>query len=178
MVSRYPPRDALLEVRTVLRRLAGLGDDRAELSSDEEARLVRNMVLLIRGLREVARRNEHVELWIGPETTLGAGRFDLYPTGDRRIRFATEEQYVQSDWTDPDRRAVAWRWRAERLMLRRDGSGRWEASSEGRVESDQVARLLLRADAWARRVNETVQWTKDLGRAPEMSRSRASGLSG
>jgi len=171
MTPRQPFRDSWRDAQVSLRRLLNMsGAD--ELSAEDEARLVRNMASLIDGLKKIARRSEHIELWTGPEDSLGAGSFDLYPVGDRRIRFVIEEQYVGTDWTDPDRRAVAWNWRAERLATRRDGTSRWEATAGGRVESDNVTQLLQRAGDWARRVNQTAQWTDSLGRTPSTSRSQ------
>lgn len=170
MIPYHLPRYRWPDTRAVLRRLLNSLSADDALSSDDEERLVHNMTELIGGLAKIARRSEHIELWIAPEESAAAGSFHLYPRGERRTRFVIEERYVHGDRTDPDRRAIAWDWRTDRLARRRDGTSRWEAAEGGQVESDDVAQLLKRTGIWARRVNQTAQWTQTLGRAPKTTR--------
>jgi len=169
-------RNGWLEAAASLRRLVNGGDE--ELSEDAEARLVHNMSVLQNGLALISRWFEHVDPTVGAEGTRDAGSFVLSSAGDRRARFVIDERYAGTDSSDPDRRAVAWDWRVEKLTPRRDAPARWSASSGGRFGSDEVGSLVEYAEAWARRVNQTAQWTQSLGRPPGASQERAQEFGG
>ena len=99
--------------------------------------------------------------------TFGAGHFVLYPVANTLSRFAIEEQYTGTDWSDPDRLPTSWTWSAQRHTRQTDGSYRWRVLAHGEILSDDVGSLVSKANAWARR-------TRDLGQRGELFKRSAS----
>jgi hypothetical protein len=132
----------------------------------EERRLTRNMNVLTDGLERIQRNNTHVSLAYEDPLTFGGGHFVLYPSGNTRSRFTIEEQYTGTDWSDPDRLPTSWTWRAERQLLNNEGKYPWRVSAHGEVQSDDVAILLTRAAAWARRTRDIAIRTETLKHTP------------
>jgi hypothetical protein len=130
--------------------------DQATAAFDlEQQRLTRNMDALADGLERITRvYGEHVTLEYEDPEAFGGGHMVLYPMTHTNARFAIEERYTGSDWSDPDRLPTSWAWRAERLARRTDGSHGWQVSARGAVESDDVATLLRQAETWAKRTRD------------------------
>ncbi len=143
----------------------------ATIEYDGEARrLTRNMAALTRSLERVARTySAHVSLAVEDPLTFGAGHFVLYPMTNTRSRFAIEERYTGTDWSNPDRLPTSWTWSDQRHTRQRDGSYRWRVLAHGEIESDDVASLVSKANAWARR-------TRDLAQRGELFQRPASTL--
>jgi len=111
------------------------------------------MTALDSGLNGIVHRHaRHVALRYEDPETFGAGHFVLYPIAHSLARFAIEEQYSGTDWSDADRLPTSWAWRAEVLHRHPDGGYRWTTAAEGQTPSDKVPALLARARAWTRRV--------------------------
>jgi hypothetical protein len=133
----------------------------------EERRLIRNMNVLTDGLERIQRNySAHVILAYEDPLTFGGGHFVFYPSGNTRSRFAIEEQYTGTDWSDPDRLPTSWAWRAERHLPNSDGTNPWRVTAHGEVQSDDVAILLTRAAAWARRTRDIAVRTETLKQNP------------
>jgi hypothetical protein len=129
-------------------------DDATTEYDTEERRRIRNMNVLTDGLERIQRNNTHVTLAYQDPLTFGGGHFVLYPIGNTRSRFAIEEQYTDTGWSDPDRLPTSWTWRAERQLPNNEGTCPWRVSAHGEVQSNDVAILLTRAAAWARRARD------------------------
>lgn len=130
--------------------------DQATATFDlEQQRLTRNMDALADGLERITRvYGEHVTLEYEDPEAFGGGHFVLYPMTHTNARFAIEERYTGSDWSDPDRLPTSWAWRAERLARRPDGGHGWQVSARGAVDSGDVATLLRQAETWAKRTRD------------------------
>ncbi|GAA1050964.1 hypothetical protein [Arthrobacter russicus] len=133
----------------------------------EERRLTQNMNVLTDGLERIQRNNNtHVTLAYEDPLTFGGGHFVLYPSGNTRSRFTIEEQYTGTDWSDPDRLPTSWAWRAERHLPNTEGTNPWRVSARGEVQSDDVAVLLTKAAAWARRTRDIAVRSETLKQNP------------
>ncbi len=143
---------------------------------DPDTGLLANMDTLAKALGKIASRYpDTVAVLDEDPETFGAGHHVIYPLDHTRARFAIEEQYVGTDWTDEHRLPSSWTWRSERVLLHRDGVQRWTALDHGEYLSDDVDRLVVRAQAWARRTHETA--LQDESRAQRsLSAHRASSL--
>lgn len=120
------------------------------MSAENEEQLIRNMDTLSTGLERIAQTyGEHVVLAEEDPVTFGAGHFVLYPAADSRSRFAIEEQYTGTDWSDPDRVPTSWTWQAEALRPQGDGTYQWVVLGRGEVASGEVADLVAVAENWA-----------------------------
>ena len=88
--------------------LVSAGGTMSELSDEE---LVQRTTELVDGLEAIAKRyEEHVVLaWEDP-VEFGGGHFVLYPNEGGMTRFAIEEQYTDTDWSDGDRVETSWTW--------------------------------------------------------------------
>lgn len=119
-------------------------------------RLIANMDVLAKALRKIeAQYPDTVVVLDEDPETFGAGHHVFYPLDHARARFAIEEQYVGTDWTDEDRLPSSWTWRSERVLRHHDGTHRWTTLAEGETRSDDVDQLVTRAQTWARRTHET-----------------------
>jgi hypothetical protein len=137
----------------------------------EDQRLTRNMNTLTGGLERIERTySDHVRLAYEDPLTFGGGHFVLYPMDNTRSRFAIEEKYTGTDWSDPDRLPTSWTWHAERDVRQRDGTYRWHDQAHGEVPSDNVAQLLSKAQTWARRTRDIAVHTDALKQAPASRR--------
>jgi hypothetical protein len=142
-------------------------DDATTEYDAEERRLIRNMNVLTDGLERIQRNySAHVILAHEDPLTFGGGHFVLYPPGNTRSRFTIEEQYTGTDWSDAERLPTSWTWSAERHLPNPDGTNPWRDSARGEVQSDDVAVLLTRAAAWARRTRDIAFRTETLKQNP------------
>lgn len=117
------------------------------LSRDE---LTQNMAALDHGLEQIANRFDgHVWLAYEDPLTFGGGHFVLYPEAHSRSRFVIEEQYIDTDWSDPDRLPTSWTWASQSDRPRPEGGGYWHEHDSGEVPSQEVSRLIARATSWA-----------------------------
>ena len=124
----------------------------------EQQRLTCNMNALNDGLERIVRvYSEHVHLEYEDPETFGGGHYVLYPIENSDARFAIEERYTGTDWSDPDRLPTSWAWRAERTARRTDGTYGWRVSARGAVDSDDAATLLRQAEIWAKRTRNAAQ---------------------
>lgn len=130
--------------------------DQATAAFDrEQQRLNRNMDTLTDGLERIARvYGEHLTLEYEDPESFGGGHMVLYPTAHTNARFAIEERYTGSDWSDPERLPTSWAWRAERIARRTDGSHGWRVSARGTIDSDDVTTLLRQAETWAKQTRD------------------------
>lgn len=131
----------------------------------EQQRLTRNMNALTDGLERIARvYGKHVHLEYEDPEAFGGGHYVLYPIEHSEARFAIDERYTGSDWSDPDRLPTSWAWRAEHTARRTDGTYGWRISARGAVDSDNVATLLRQAEIWAKRTRNVAQHAESLRR--------------
>ena len=73
-------------------------------SEPDRERLTLTMTALDDGLNRIARKHEGaVQFFYEDPETFGAGHFVFYPENDTRSRFAIEEQYTGTDWSDDER---------------------------------------------------------------------------
>ena len=120
------------------------------MSGPANEQLVRNMDALTAGLERIAKTyEEHVVLVEADPVTFGSGHFVFYPEEGPSSRFAIEEQYTGTDWSDPDRIPTSWTWRAESLLPHNDGTHIWVTGGDGEIQSDEVAQLITLAETWA-----------------------------
>ncbi|MVT27434.1 hypothetical protein [Nesterenkonia alkaliphila] len=102
------------------------------------------------GLEMIAQDyRRHVDYHEEDPETFGAGHFVFYPRDETSPRWAIEEQYTDTDWSDPDRVPTSWTWQDQRLQRQPDGSHIWTVHSEGEVTSAEVDRLLEITRTWA-----------------------------
>lgn len=133
----------------------------------EQERLTRNMDALSAGLERLTRvYGQYVHLEYEDPEAFGGGHYVLYPTEHSDARFAIEERYTGSDWSDPDRLPTSWAWRAERTARHTDSAQGWRVSARGAVDSDDVAVLLRQAEIWAKRTRNVAQHVESLRRDP------------
>ena len=77
------------------------------MTGPEHERLLRNMDALSTGLeRSGTTYGEHVVLVEEDPVTFGSGHFVFYPESGSSSRFAIEEQYTGTDWSDPGKSVV------------------------------------------------------------------------
>ena len=121
------------------------------MSVRSEDELLRSMAAVDVGLERIALvYGEHVVLFHEDPVAFGAGQFVLYPQEGSTSRFAIEEQYTGTDWSDPDRLPTSWAWRSETCLPRSDGSYQWVTLEQGEVASADFSQLLERAEGWAK----------------------------
>jgi len=142
-------------------------------SDPDTERLLTNMTVLTKALSKIEARYPDTVVVLDEDPVIfGAGHHVLYPLDHTRARFAIEEQYVGTDWTDENRLPSSWTWRSERLLRQRDGAHRWTALAHGEVQSDDVGRLVAQARRWAQRTHEAaLQDESATRRSPDARRS-------
>lgn len=120
----------------------------SELSEEE---LVQHTSALVNGLEQIAKRyEEHVFLaWEDP-IIFGDGHFVLYPEENSMSRFAIEEQYADTDWSDDDRVATSWKWDSQARVRQPDGDYPWVSLAHGEVKPGDHTKLLSLAEEWAK----------------------------
>jgi len=120
----------------------------------EARRLTRNMDTLRSGLERIARTyGDHVTLLDEDPLTFGAGHFVFYPVANSQSRFAIEERYTGTDWSDPERLPTSWTWSAEQRTSLVDGS-RWRVVAHGEIPSDDAVAVIRTVSAWAQRIRD------------------------
>lgn len=124
--------------------------------TDEE--LVQRTTALVEGLEQIAKRyEEHVFFaWEDPEV-FGAGHFVLYPEVGGMSRFAIEEQYADTDWSDDDRVATSWTWISEVRVRQPDGDYPWVPLGHGEVSPGNYEQLLGLAEEWAQNTRQLAE---------------------
>lgn len=124
--------------------------------SDEE--LIERTTALVDGLEAIARRyEEHVFLaWEDP-VVFGGGHFVLYPEDGGMTRFAIEEQYTDTDWSDDERIATSWTWDSQARVRQPDGDYPWVSLANGEVAPGDYAQLLDLAEDWAKTTHELAE---------------------
>lgn len=126
------------------------------MAEHDHQRQIQNMDQLTLGLSRIAASyNRDVHYAEEEPETFGAGHFVLYLRGDRTSRWAIEEQYADTDWSDPDRVPTSWTWQEQHLRRLPDGGSNWVPVAEGEIASDDVAQLVERAESWARNARAT-----------------------
>ncbi|WP_141920078.1 hypothetical protein [Microbacterium lacticum] len=111
------------------------------------------MLKLDDGLNRIAQKyGSAVQFNYEDPVTFGAGHFVFYPVDNTRSRFAIEEQYTGTDWSDDERVPTSWTWVAEREVRDQNGAYIWGVEREGETRSKDVQTLLTEAEQWARRV--------------------------
>lgn len=119
----------------------------------EEA-LVANMLAVDAGLRQIEQKfGEHVVLRDEDPVTFGAGHFVLYPVEASTPRFAIEEQYTDTDWSDEDRVPTSWTWISASRSLELGEEYPWVTLAEGEVPTSSYRELLTLAEGWAKTVH-------------------------
>lgn len=74
------------------------------MDAGEREQLVTQMDRLSAGLERIAQDyRRHVDYHEEDPETFGAGHFVFYPRDETSPRWAIEEQYTDTDWSDPDR---------------------------------------------------------------------------
>lgn len=135
------------------------GHDRHELAE--------RMDQLTEGLARIAQtHSRYVSFFEEDPETFGAGHYVFYLRGDRTARWAIEEQYAGTDWSDPDRLPTSWTWQEQHRRRLPDGSNHWVPVDEGEILSENVQRLIQKAESWAQ--NARSSWLqKSFFPAPE-----------
>lgn len=125
------------------------------VSGLSEEELVQRTSALVDGLELIAKRyEEHVFLaWEDP-VIFGGGHFVLYPEENPMSRFAIEEQYADTDWSDEDRVATSWTWISETRVRQPDGDYPWVPLAQGEVKPGEYTELLNLAEGWAKNTND------------------------
>ena len=141
-------------------------------SEPDRERLTLTMTALDDGLNRIARKHEGaVQFFYEDPETFGAGHFVFYPENDTRSRFAIEEQYTGTDWSDDDRLPTSWTWTAQRRVPHPDGTTMWGIEREGEARAEDFWQVLVEAENWARRTHNRIagsnQFGIDPGRRPE-----------
>jgi len=122
------------------------------------------------GLERIASiYGEHVVLFHEDPVTFGAGHFLLYPQEGSTSRFAIEEQYTGTDWSDPDRLPTSWTWQSEACLPQTDGSYQWVTLEQGDVASADFSLLLERAEGWAKTTHDLAAREQALTADPIMA---------
>ena len=74
------------------------------MTGPEHERLLRNMEAFTTGLELIGKTyGDRVVLFEEDPVTFGSGHFVFYPESGSASRFAIEEQYTGTDWSDPNR---------------------------------------------------------------------------
>ena len=116
-------------------------------ADDDRERLTQTMLALDDGLNRIARKYDgSVRLIYEDPETFGAGHFVFYPENDTNSRFAIEEQYTGTDWSDVDRLPTSWTWTAEREVRQPDGSSVWGVEREGESPAADFWQVLVEAE--------------------------------
>ncbi|WP_311348633.1 hypothetical protein [Corynebacterium durum] len=119
----------------------------------DRERLTGYMERLSTGLEKIKRDySRFIDLEDEDPETFGAGHFVLYPDGESHARFAIEEHYTGTDWSDPDRLPTSWSWKAEERTRQPSGDYQWSTHASGRVQAADVDQLIDHARAWAQSV--------------------------
>lgn len=146
----------------------------------DRERLTQTMMALDDGLNRMARKYEGtVEFRYEDPETFGAGHFVFYPHDDARSRFAIEEQYTDTDWSDDDRVPTSWTWTAERRVRRPDGTtGEWGVERYGEARAEDFGQILTETESWVRRVQNRATHTTQFGlsRGPHLEPPRTTAL--
>lgn len=138
-------------------------------AEEEREELTQAMLKLDDGLNRIARKyDDAVQFDYEDPLTFGAGHFVFYPRSDTRSRFAIEEQYTGTDWSDDERVPTSWTWMAEREVRGKDGAHVWGVEREGETRSENFEDVLVEAEHWARRVQNRAAQTERF-RAPSRS---------
>ena len=115
-------------------------------SEPDRERLTLTMTALDDGLNRIARKHEGaVQFFYEDPETFGAGHFVFYPENDTRSRFAIEEQYTGTDWSDDERLPTSWTWTAERRVRHSDGThmGGVERTGDQLVGTSPAERMII-----------------------------------
>lgn len=91
--------------------------------------------------------------WEDP-VTFGAGHFVFYPMEGTDSRFAIEEQYTDTDWSDDERVATSWTWTSEVRVSEPPGCYPWQVIDDGEVPAGDYAQLMARATNWVQTTAE------------------------
>lgn len=128
------------------------------MSGLSEEELAQHSTALVDRLEEIAQRYpEHVILaWEDP-ATFGSGHFVLYPEAGSMTRFAVEEQYTGTDWSDDDRVATSWTWDSQARVRQADGSYPWGSLAHGEVKAGDYRQLLDLAEEWAKTTHDRAE---------------------
>ncbi|GAA4486916.1 hypothetical protein [Microbacterium panaciterrae] len=122
------------------------------------------MLLLDDGLRRIADQHKNsVDFEYEDPLTFGGGHFVFYPEGSNSARFAIEEQYEGTDWSDEDRLPTSWTWRAERIVRHPDGSHYWGTEREGETKIEDLPNLLVEVDRWVRKTENRATQSAQFG---------------
>ena len=133
-------------------------------SEPDRERLTLTMTALDDGLNRIARKHEGaVQFFYEDPETFGAGHFVFYPENDTRSRFAIEEQYTGTDWSDDERLPTSWTWTAERRVRHPDGTSVWGVEREGESRAEDFWQVLVEAENWARRTQNRATQTAQFG---------------
>ena len=133
-------------------------------SEPDRERLTLTMTALDDGLNRIARKHEGaVQFFYEDPETFGAGHFVFYPENDTRSRFAIEEQYTDTDWSDDERLPTSWTWTAERRVRHPDGTSVWGVEREGESRAEDFWQVLVEAENWARRTQNRATQTAQFG---------------
>lgn len=120
--------------------------------------LVRNMMALDDGLREVGRRfGKHVFLADADPVTFGAGHYVFTPMAGSSPRLAITEQYTGTDWSDDERVPTSWTWESQACLADPRGRYPWVTFAEGEIASAGYERLIVIAEGWARAISELAE---------------------
>ncbi|MEB4613779.1 hypothetical protein [Leucobacter sp. M11] len=121
------------------------------MSGMSEEGLVQHSTALVAGLEAIVQRyQEHVIFaWEDP-VTFGGGHFVLYPESGSMTRFAIEEKYTGTDWSDDDRVATSWTWDSQARVRQPTGDYPWVSLAHGEVTPGDYQRLLGLAESWAK----------------------------
>ena len=130
----------------------------------DRERLAATMTALDDGLNRIARKYDgSVRFFYEDPETFGAGHFVFYPEDDTRSRFAIEEQYTGTDWSDDERLPTSWTWTAEREVRQPDGSYVWGVERTGEARAEDFWQVLVEAENWARRTQNRATQTAQFG---------------
>lgn len=135
-----------------------------DTAGDDRERLTQTMLALDDGLNRIARKYDRaVRFFYEDPEAFGAGHFVFYPQNDTRSRFAIEEQYTGTDWSDDARLPTSWTWTAEREVRQPDGSYMWGVEREGEARSADFWQVLTEAEQWARRTQNRTTPSNQFG---------------
>lgn len=133
-------------------------------SEPDRERLTATMTVLDDGLNRIARKYDgSVRFFYEDPETFGAGHFVFYPENDTRSRFAIEEQYTGTDWSDDERLPTSWTWTAESRVRHPDGTSVWGVEREGESRAEDFWQVLVEAENWARRTQNRATQTAQFG---------------
>lgn len=133
-------------------------------SEPDRERLTATMTALDDGLNRIARKYDgSVQFFYEDPETFGAGHFVFYPENDSRSRFAIEEQYTGTDWSDDERLPTSWTWTAERRVRHPDGTTEWGIERGGEARAKDFRQVLVEAEKWARRTQNRTASSNPFG---------------